>query len=252
MRKILLYCFSLCFILTGMAQNAGYVAIKSGLNMREEPGAKGKVITKIPYGEKLKLETLGDTVIHIVTEGMGGMWMKTNWKGKTGYVINTYLLPQPPPRANVKTMKGYLQQLSPKFGKEMLVKNGTMQNISEGGSELRKQLYTNGTEWHGLVAYEYNSDTYFLPDFTVQQGFILLRLLSETPAVIGAADVFPANSGTKQVKQEDCTITVERETWGEPVKACKRLRYEWQEGAYNTIELFMLDGQLVILSSSGV
>jgi hypothetical protein len=251
MRIVLLLCC--CFLaLGGKAQQTGYVAIKTGLNMRDAASTKGNVLVKIPYGEKLKLEPMADTVITIVTESMGGAWMKTSWKGKTGYVINTYLLPLPPPKVNVKTVKDYLAQLSPKFGKELIIKNGTMQNITEGGTELRKQLYTNGTEWHGLMAYEYNADSYFLPDFSVQQGYILLRLLGEFPEIIAPADPLPAASGKKKLKIDECTIKVEQEDWGTPVKYIKKLSYEWQEGAYNVIELFMLDGQLVIVTSSGV
>jgi hypothetical protein len=233
--------------------NDWYAAAKAGLSIREKPDAKAKVLDKIPYGEKVALSYgTNDSIINIVTEGLGGAWAKTTYKGKTGYVVNSYLFPAPPPKATVKTLKDYLKQLSPTAGPAVTRKRPEKMGDFEYSASLTKQLYKNGAELHAYFAYEYNSDTYFLPDFTIEQGFLLLRLLGEHPDAIGPADTFPHSNAKKKTKYDECTITVEKETYGEPVKVTKRLRYEWQEGAYYVLEFSLLDGQLVVVSSGGV
>jgi uncharacterized protein YgiM (DUF1202 family) len=246
----------LCLTLYGgtIAQNTvWYAAAKAGLSMREKPDAKAKVLEKIPYGEKITLSYgNADSIINITTEGISGSWAKTTYKGKTGYIVNSYLFPAAPPKATVKTLKDYLKQLSPVAGPAVIKGRPEKMGDFEYNTSLTKQLYKNGAELHSFFAYEYNSDTYFLPDFTIEQGFLLLRLLGEYPDAIGATDAYPQVSGKKKTKVDECTITVEKEPYGEPVKVTKKIRYEWQEGAFYVLELFMLDGQLVIMSSGGV
>lgn len=246
----------LCLALGGgvsAQSDSWYAAAKAGLSIREKPDAKAKVLEKIPYGEKVKLTYSNtDSLVNIVTEGLGGVWVKTTYKGKTGYVVNSYLFPAPPPKANVKTVKDYLKQLSTVAGPAVTKSQPEKMGEFEYRTGLVKQLYKNGTEHHSFTAYEYNSDTYFLPDFTIEQGFLLLRLLGECAPAIEVADAFPQVSSVKKLKDSDCAITVEKEPYGEPVKITKRLHYEWENGAMYTLELFMLDGQLVIVTSGGV
>lgn len=77
-----------------------------------------------------------------------------------------------------------------------MVKDGERQNIEEGGFELHKQLYKNGAEWHRFMGYEYGSDTWFLPDFSLENGFILMRLIPEFKEVFGEKEEFPTESRT--------------------------------------------------------
>lgn len=245
-----------CFVFScGLSaqNNTWYAAAKAGLSIREKPDAKAKVLEKIPYGEKLSLSYTGnDSIINITTEGISGSWAKTTYKGKTGYVVNSYLFPAPPPKATIKTMKDYLKQLSPVAGPAVTKGRPEKMGDFDYNTSLTKQLYKNGAELHSFFAYEYNSDTYFLPDFTIEQGFLLLRLLGEYPDAIGSAETYPQTSTQKKLRDDVCTITVEKEPYGEPVKVTKKIRYEWQDGANYVVEFFMLDGQLVILSSGGV
>lgn len=253
--KQLLVIFTALLAFCGLfaQNNVWYAAAKAGLSIREKPDAKAKVLEKIPYGEKLSLiYTNTDSIINITTEGISGSWAKTTYKGKTGYVVNSYLFPAPPPKATVKTIKDYLKQLSPVAGPAVTKGRPEKMGDFDYNTSLTKQLYKNGAEVHSFFAYEYNSDTYFLPDFTIEQGFLLLRLLGEYPDAIGAAETYPQTSTKKKLRDDVCTITVEKEPYGEPVKVTKKIRYEWQDGAYYVLEFFMLDGQLVILSSGGV
>jgi Bacterial SH3 domain len=236
------------------AQNTvWYAAAKAGLSMRDKPDAKAKVLEKIPYGEKITVSYgNSDSIINITTEGISGTWAKTTYKGKTGYVVNSYLFSAPPPKATVKNLKDYLKQLAPAVGPAITKGRPEKMGDFEYNTSLTKQLYKNGAELHSFFAYEYNSDTYFLPDFTIEQGFLLLRLLGEYPDAIGPAETYPQASAKKKLRDDEIAITVEKEPYGEPVKVTKKIRYEWQDGAFYVLEFFMLDGQLVILSSGGV
>ncbi|MEI9912555.1 MAG: hypothetical protein WDO71_24665 [Bacteroidota bacterium] len=84
-------------------------------------------------------------------------------------------------------MQEYLTQLSAPFGSKLVVKTGS----EEMGTETHKQLYKNGSEWHEFQGYEYGSTTYFLPEFTLQQGFLLVRMIAEFSEAIDEKDEFP-------------------------------------------------------------
>src|SRR4026208_1261257 len=91
------------------AQNrGGYVALKTGLNIRDKASTTGKVIDKIPYGTKVIFLETPEEPEMIRTEGMTGYWRKVTYNNKTGYIIDSYLFPVAPPKATVKKMKDYL------------------------------------------------------------------------------------------------------------------------------------------------
>ena len=81
-----------------------YVAAKSGLSIREKPGANEKVIDKIPYGTKITLPQDDGEWISVRTEGMFGFWRKVKYNNKTGYIVGSYLFPVPPPKSTETTM----------------------------------------------------------------------------------------------------------------------------------------------------
>lgn len=143
-----------------------YVAAKSGLSMRDKPDAKATVLAKIPYGEKL-IVTHPEERITILTEGINGEWVKTSYGGKTGYVVNSYLLPAEPPKATVKTMKEYFQQIAVPVGTPLIVKTADTEAFEGSGSTIKKILYKNGAEIHEEQFYEANNNNYFLPGFTI-------------------------------------------------------------------------------------
>jgi len=133
-----------------------------------------------------------------------------------------------------------------------VVKSGTMNNISEGGWQLTKQLYKNGAEWHEYQGYEYGSDVYFLPGFSLQQGFLLLRLIPEFKEVIGEKDEFPTASKKYKKGDIDYEITVEKRSFGEEYVWVDKIHIEYSEGATYIFEMYMLDNQVVIFMASGV
>ena len=249
-------------LLLGMAITAAaqqepmYVAAKSGLSIREKPEIGAKVLDKIPYGKKITLLNDEEEKKSIVTEGMTGYWSKVKYKNSTGYVVDSYLLPWTPPKlATVKTMKQYIAQIAQPFGSRLVVKSGNMTTIEGTGAQIGKQLYKNGAEWHEFQGYEYASDAYFLPGFTTQQGFLLLRLISEFADVFGEKDEFPVSSKTLKRGEKEIKYKIEKETWGEEVEYnwIKRINAEYEDnGPAYFFEMYQLDNQLVVFFGSGV
>src|SRR5688572_14837123 len=104
MSRIFLLAAVLSISISVTAQLNVYVSAKTGLSMRDKPDAKATVIGKIPYGTKINVN-YPEEIVNINTEGMEGAWGKVTFGGKTGYIVNSYLMPSPPPKATVKTMK---------------------------------------------------------------------------------------------------------------------------------------------------
>ncbi len=250
---IALFIFSGITLFTTAQTLTRYAAVKSGISIRESPDAKAKVLDKIAYGEKLTANYYSDSTVYITTEGIPGTWVKITYKGKTGYVVSSYLFPFPPPKQGVTTLKGYLAQLSAVSGAAVTRKGTERMGETDFTTTLTKQLYKNGAELHSFFAYEYNSDSYFLPDFGIEQGFLLMRLLGEFPDAIGAAEAMPAGKGVKKSKSgSECSFEIEKAAYGTPANPVIKLKYEWQEGASYVLSFMLMDGQLVITASGGV
>jgi hypothetical protein len=247
MKKIFLLWMLLSSMLLSAQHNVFFVAVKTGLNMRDKPDAAGKVLDKIPYGARVTLQDNNEERISIKTEGLLGYWRKVNYNSKTGYILDSYLFPLPPPKATVKTLQDYLAQVSTTFGNKLTVKTGD----EETGAQLHKQLYKDGNEWHKYEGYEYGSDTYFLQGFSLQQAFLLLRMVPEFEKVVAAKDEFPRTS--KKIKKGDIDydIRVETELFTEE-PWIKRITIQFEEGAIYNFEMYEVDNQVVIFYGSGV
>jgi Bacterial SH3 domain len=230
-----------------------YTAAKSGLSIREKPDAKSAVLGKIPYGTKIvTTHNLDEEQTEIKTEGLKGFWIKTTYNGKTGYVVSSYLLPVAPPKAGTKTMLDYFKQLTAPAGAAVTAKRGTGQNIHEDYYQIKKQLYKNGFEYHQALFYEANNDTYFLPDMTIEQGFLIVRLIAEFKSVFNETAEFPREDKTIKQKadgESDYTIKVQRLAESEWIT---RITVEFSDGAYYQFEMFEMGGQLVISFGGGV
>lgn len=255
MNKNLLILISTFFLFTEWAvaqQQSFWVAAKSGLSIREKPSTTAKVLDKIPYGTKISPINTEEEAISIITEGMQGYWEKVSFNNQTGYIVSSYLLPLPPPKlGTVKEMGDYFKQVYTPFGNKLIVKSGQRENIEEGGYEQHKQLYKNGAEWHRFMGYEYGSDTWFLPELTLQQGFVLLRLIPEFKDVFGEKDEFPLADRTFKKGDREYSIKVEKEQFAD-YPWIKRISIEYEDGAIYTFEMYQIDNQLVITFGSGV
>ncbi len=251
MKKCFLFVLTL-ITTTSFTQNAltiGYVAAKSGLSMRDKPDAKAAVLVKIPYGTKLTVN-YPEEIINISTEGMEGAWAKTTYNGKTGYIVNSYLLPGAPPKAGTKTMKDYLSQLSAPAGTLVIQKNGNTNDPESLGSTLKKQLYKNGAEYHEEQFYESNNNNYFLPGFTIQQGFILVRLIPEFKNVFNDKDEFPGTSKTFKKDNREYMVKVEKDA--DDANWIEKISVEYEDGAIYHFSILTVGGQLMIVFGGGV
>ena len=255
MRKLLF--LALLFVsFNAAAQLMGgtmYVAAKTGLSIREKPEAGAKVLDKIPYGTKITVLEYGEEKKSITTEGMLGYWQKVKYNNKTGYIIDSYLFPWAPPKlATIKEFKNYLAQVTVPFGGKLVTKSGTMNNIEEGGWQLTKQLYKNGAEWHETMGYEYGSDVYFLPGFSIQQGFVLLRLIPDFKEIFGEKDEFPTENKKFKKGEIEYELKVDKLDFGEGIYWIQKIHLEYADGASYLFEMYLLDNQLVIFLASGV
>jgi SH3 domain-containing protein len=249
--KLFLLCLLFAAIRLTAQENVQYVAIKTGLNIREKPDAAAKVLDKIPYGTRLVLLENNEASKPIQTEGLQGMWRKVKYNDKTGYIVDSYLFAFPPPKAGTKTIKEYLAQISSPHGDKLDVKGNPSQDEEAGGYSMIKQLYKNGAETHEYSGYEYGSTTYFIPEFTVQQAFLLIRLIPEFADYIGEKDEFITKNKVIKKAGQEHTYTIEKEVFGNTTWI-KKIKIGYEDGAIYEFELYQIDNQVVIFYGAGV
>jgi len=248
-KKICILFLSLA-ALYAQSQTIYYAAAKTGISLREAPNPNAKVLEKITYGEKLI--TQADTLApkSIVTEGFNGFWWKVTYNNKIGYVVSNYLLTVAPPKAGIKTLKEYFAQLLSAAGNPLVLKKTDEALHEMGESTLTKQFFKNGMEWHEAQGYEYGSEVYILPGFSIEQSFLLLRILNQFPDLIGEKDIFPNKKTTLSLTGGEKTTEVEKDIDGPP-GAIKKIKIYSTQGAFTEFEIFMLDNQAVIYRNSG-
>ena len=251
MKKIFLVGFLFCFINMQAQESIFYVASKTGLNIREKPETGSKVLDKIPYAAKITLTEASEQNKRINTEGFAGYWRKVTYNNKTGFIIDAYLLPYPPPATGTKTIKEYFSQISTAFGDSLVIRDEVKNNMEEGGSQTIKQLYKNGSEWHEFLGYEYNSMTYFIPGFTMQQAFLLIRLVPELVDYIDEKDEYITAGKKLKKKGREYEYKVEKEIFGD-TPWINRIKIVFEEGAIYNFEMFQIDNQVVIFYGAGV
>lgn len=254
MKKLFFFLF-IFYAAVSLAQQSGtmYVAAKTGLTFREEPTTSSRAIDNIPYGTKLTIIQIDEELKSHVAENLMGYWQKVKYNNKTGYILDSYLLPWAPPKlSTVNQMDQYISQITVPFGNKLIVKSGSTNEFEEMDWEIQKQLYKNGSEWHRNMGHEYGCDVYFLPGFSIQQGFLLLRLIPEFKNAIGLNDAFPIENKTYKRGEEDFKITVDKEVYGDGYPWYKKIQFEYEDGAYYDLQLYLMDNQLVISFSSGV
>ncbi|MEO6719910.1 MAG: SH3 domain-containing protein [Ferruginibacter sp.] len=236
----------------GRAQSHYYAAAKNGLSMREQPDLNAKVLDKISYGQKLELinDTAGNKAIS--AEGFSGYWWLVKYNDKKGYVVSPYVLPSPPPDNSIKTLQDYFAQISSPNGNAIVIKEPVPAG-EEGGSELKKQLYKNGMEWHETQGYEYGASLYILPGYTMEQAFLLIRLIGQYPDLINVKDAFPAKKIKTKTETAERSIEVEREIYDDGKQGpIKKIKITLVAGVITEFEIFIIDTQVFVSYSSGV
>jgi hypothetical protein len=251
MKKIILIIFVFLSAKTFAQELDYYASAKAGLSMREKPNASATVLEKIPYGAKVVTLTDTSKAIQISTEGFNGWWWKVKYNNKIGYIVSSYVLPFAPPKAGIKDMKQYFGQLSSTAGSPVVVKKNVVE-MEADASTLKKQLYKNGMEWHELQGYENAAHLFIIPDITVENAFLILRLLQQYPDLIGEKDALPTKNTVVKKQYGDHTIKVDKDIWYENIGVLRELTIDCNEGAMTELKIMRLDSQIIISWSSGV
>ena len=232
--------FVFCFTVSAIGQSVFYAASRSGLNLRESPNTAAAVVNKIPYGAKVAKAADTDPG-EIVTEGMTGRWLRVTYEGRPGYVADVYLLPFPPPQGSADDLDGYLNSISKPTGTcKKTISYSTDETVTTS-----RTLYENGMATRHFTGYENGSETLWVPGITLQQGFVLARLLCSTKGLLSTADVYPG----KSVDGGDNGRSITLQSANHWLTA---IRYDWCDGACYTVEIRDEEGEVSITFSSGV
>lgn len=252
MKKIIVTLVISFFYSFSFSQFTYYAAAKAGLSMREQPNTSARVLEKIAYGEKLVTVADNEATVAIATEGFNGFWWKVKYNNKTGYIVNSYVLPMPAPKATTKTLGDYFLQVSTKAGSPLLIKKSEAALNEMGESTITKQLFKNGMEWQEEKGYENGSNLYLLPDFTIEQCFLLVRLLGQYPDLISEKDPFPVKNTNTKMEAGAKSIEVQREKYDGKPGPVQKIKIILEQGAITEFEIFTLGTQAVIFWTSGV
>lgn len=181
-----------------------YNAFKPGLRVREQPEASAPLVETIAYGERVTRIFLNNEPYHPVeNEGMQGFWERIEHNGKKGYVVGIYLLDFPPPKPGTATMLEYFRQLAKPAGRSLEIARGFPGGDSEKHYTMR--LFQNGNEHVSTGFYESSYETYRLPGVSIQQGYVIIRLIDEFRHAFGPSDAFPTRDRNIEVAEPKYT-----------------------------------------------
>lgn len=244
------YIFSILLSVTFFFAQADtkFVAAKTGLILRELPNATSIEVERIPYGTSITTTNMATETPEIVVNNIKGQWLKTSYKGKTGYVASCYLFNVAPPKANTKTLKDYFNQLSVVLS---TVKKKSPNEGRDDYFDINKTLYKNSFEIHAATFYEANEEAYFLVDFTIEQAFILCKLIEETQPALANIDAFPIKAIKSKDEKSGNDYLLELKKYGEE-GGVYDLHIEYYKEIFNFLDIKMVAGQMVISVGGGV
>ena len=93
--------------------------------------------------------------------------------------------------------------------------------------------------------------TYFVPGLTMQQAFLLIRLLPEFADYIGDKDEFITANKKVKKKGREYEYKVEKEIFVN-IPWIEKIRIDFEDGAIYRFELYQIDNQIVIFYGAGV
>jgi hypothetical protein len=234
-----------------------YVAYSTGINIRKAASLNADLLGKIPYATKLSIDVSKKDTMPVFVEGMTGYWVPVSFQNKKGYILDCYLTNSTPPKKGTKTMADYMLQLSPKFGSPLLYKSPQPIGFYESGYEIKKQFYKNGNEMHESKGYESFGNTYFFVQMeSLQEAFLVMRQIEEFNLFFSEKDEFPNQTKIVTKKSDisntvELTYTIDKTSWGK-IDWIKKITLEYQEGASYELEIFYLDGHIVVSYGGGV
>ncbi len=235
------------------AQEALYTTAPAGLSLRQGPGDKARVLTRIAYGTKITGMSMSDDTLsgqQAVIGGLPSSWRKVKYKDTLGYVADAYLSRLAPPRSGTKDLKAYAAQLSPVAGAP-LVKEEQHERISEGGVSVSRQLYKNGMVYSSFTGYEYMAESLQFPDQTTVTVYNLIRNLTEYAPVFKTSPELKEGKYTTKDAQGvvytwEVRYTHENGLWLDEIKV------SWEDGGYSSLSVRNIEAEVIVTYSSGV
>ncbi|MCS6979572.1 MAG: SH3 domain-containing protein [Flavobacteriales bacterium] len=229
---------------------------KSGLNLREKPEKESPVISKIPFGAQVTCISTNEALVPSESENMRGYWQKVKYNAMTGYVSDIYLFPWPLPSVgSEKSIKEYMGKISPPYMPAFNLKNYAESITNDTEWSIEKQIFKNGFEFHEYHAIEYYSITYFIPGVSLQQGFMLCRLLDEFKPIFSEIQEFPLKNQKLNKNGKIVDIQVIPSAYGKGIsdfQDFEKIRIELSSDIVYKLELLKIEGQLVIVFGYGV
>ena len=92
---------------------------------------------------------------------------------------------------------------------------------------------------------------YFIPGFTMQQAFLLVRLIPEFADYVSEKDEFIINSKKVKKRGREYEYKIEKEVFGD-TPWINRIKIGFEDGAIYDFEMFQIDNQVVIFYGAGV
>lgn len=174
----------------------GYAAAMSGLNLRKMPDPSSEILDKIPYGTPLQLEN--NRSILYSAEGINGHWVLTAFNGKKGYVFDGYLLPYPPPTES--SLNDYLDHRFNKIYGPAYFEPDSISD-TEMQEAVTYTIYENGISRTEYAGFEYYSNVINIPYISMQQAFLLCRLLPDLHRFIPENAHFPLQESGSETRK---------------------------------------------------
>jgi len=218
-----------------------YVAARSGLNVREYGDPTARVLATIPYGTAVT-DMSDDYYGSYTSEGIHGSWRKITYNGQTGYVFTGFLLPYPAPTES--TLDDYISRI-------VRIKAGPLEYSPDPTQDMVNShthtIYTDGVYKHEYIGYEYHSTTIGIPNISMEQAFILCRLLPDFRKFIGEKDAYPLRPVNTEEK-----IIRHVKTGYDTYEYLESIRIEIFPNAMEFLEIRSGEGRVEIITGSGV
>lgn len=174
-----------------------FIAAKSGLNIREKPSTDAEVVTLVPYGTGVQVVKDDAAPVPMTAEGLKGKWVKVQYDEKTGYAFDGFMISHPVPKDG-ESLKDYTHRVYGPVQNHKVI-NPKQAVIDGKAKEFREDYTLKNGAYHIEAGYWAGTmDTYTLPNTTVQEAFLMAKL-------VGISFVkeisFPTKNYTKNNKE---------------------------------------------------
>ncbi len=177
MKKLIVVLISVVSLSAAAQDNPKYLNVMAvnGLNMRSQPDAKSRVVTKVAYGNKV--EIMEKSKVQLQLGWVSDHWYKVAYRGREGFIFGGYLSGYAAPKLQ-KTQK--LSDLLPLYCTKTYTMAGNPVLTTEviGHDTLKLQLvkFKNGAELELENSRDRSQATLIIPG-SVQDAYVFLEAL---------------------------------------------------------------------------